>query len=430
MFDVAIIGCGLAGLAAAVESKRLGMDVVVLEASCRPGGRVRTVVDDQSQSLIELGGEAIGINHHTLKSICESHSIPLIDAGPPEQLIPDRVLLDGLELSQSTVASLRHELLALIDHLTEVASRVPFDSPWGKMPQAVFRLGELSVESWMLANGYSSDLVRVFTDLPENGQSVLALLTLMAGVGAKSFFFDNERLSIEGGTTRLVGTLFEEVREAVVTETIVQRIITERDNVQIGAISLDGRQMDLRARSAIVALPANAVRNVHGLDLQSRNVTASVSSNQRMTIIGVAGSRPASCKNKMIVTDEICRLIAASTVYTPSGSFDRIDVLLRSNARRLLDISQLSSRALEVADIQFPGQYATLTHGWGSDPLSLGSYAFYGVGAITPKCDSTAGGSGPVFFAGDYVIPSLAGYMEGAVRSGMAASRGALARVS
>jgi phytoene dehydrogenase-like protein len=40
--QIAVIGAGLAGLAAAVEAERAGHDVVVVEASDGPGGRVRT----------------------------------------------------------------------------------------------------------------------------------------------------------------------------------------------------------------------------------------------------------------------------------------------------------------------------------------------------------------------------------------------------
>ncbi|HUF52918.1 MAG TPA: FAD-dependent oxidoreductase, partial [Dehalococcoidia bacterium] len=39
---IVVVGAGLSGLTAAFELRRVGLDVVVLEAESRPGGRVRT----------------------------------------------------------------------------------------------------------------------------------------------------------------------------------------------------------------------------------------------------------------------------------------------------------------------------------------------------------------------------------------------------
>ena len=40
--DLVVVGAGIAGLAAAWEARRRGAEVVVVEASERPGGKLRT----------------------------------------------------------------------------------------------------------------------------------------------------------------------------------------------------------------------------------------------------------------------------------------------------------------------------------------------------------------------------------------------------
>jgi monoamine oxidase len=57
--DVAVVGAGAAGLAAADALQREGLDVVVLEARDRIGGRVLTVHDARVPVPIELGAEFV-----------------------------------------------------------------------------------------------------------------------------------------------------------------------------------------------------------------------------------------------------------------------------------------------------------------------------------------------------------------------------------
>src|SRR5512133_3628069 len=59
MYDVIIIGAGVAGLAAALELTRAQKSVLVLEARDRIGGRIWTRFDDALHTPVELGAEFI-----------------------------------------------------------------------------------------------------------------------------------------------------------------------------------------------------------------------------------------------------------------------------------------------------------------------------------------------------------------------------------
>ncbi|MBV8200179.1 MAG: FAD-dependent oxidoreductase [Acidobacteria bacterium] len=57
--DVAVVGAGVAGLAAARELRRRGVKVIVLEARDRIGGRILTVHDPRLPLPVELGAEFV-----------------------------------------------------------------------------------------------------------------------------------------------------------------------------------------------------------------------------------------------------------------------------------------------------------------------------------------------------------------------------------
>ncbi len=77
--DVAIIGAGVAGLAAAVELGRRGLDICLLEARDRIGGRILTRREPHLAAPIELGAEFVhGRPSETFVRLA-AHEVPLID---------------------------------------------------------------------------------------------------------------------------------------------------------------------------------------------------------------------------------------------------------------------------------------------------------------------------------------------------------------
>src|SRR2546429_6655568 len=69
--DVVVIGAGLAGLAAARALAAAGVDVVVLEARNRVGGRTYTKPASSGIPL-DLGAQWIGPTQHRLAELAES----------------------------------------------------------------------------------------------------------------------------------------------------------------------------------------------------------------------------------------------------------------------------------------------------------------------------------------------------------------------
>lgn len=79
----AVVGAGMSGLAAAAALSEEGVDVVVVEARDRVGGRVCSQRLDDG-TWIDLGGQWVGSDHLRLRALAERHAQPLVpqyDAG-------------------------------------------------------------------------------------------------------------------------------------------------------------------------------------------------------------------------------------------------------------------------------------------------------------------------------------------------------------
>ncbi len=82
MADVVIVGAGMAGLACALDLRAAGADVVVVEATSRPGGRVRTVTFPDGR-WVEAGGEWVDTSHEHVHSLLDRYGLRTIGDGAP-----------------------------------------------------------------------------------------------------------------------------------------------------------------------------------------------------------------------------------------------------------------------------------------------------------------------------------------------------------
>ena len=88
--DVAVIGAGAAGVAAARDLHESGLDVVLLEARERIGGRVWTHRDSRTPVPIELGAEFIHGSAEELQRILTEARLPAADIDGQRFLVSGR----------------------------------------------------------------------------------------------------------------------------------------------------------------------------------------------------------------------------------------------------------------------------------------------------------------------------------------------------
>ncbi|MFD4439435.1 flavin monoamine oxidase family protein [Nocardia sp. NPDC058519] len=171
---VAVVGAGLAGLTAARALHRAGVDVLVLEAADRLGGRAMSETTALG-SRVDLGGQWIGHDHHRLAALATEfgatrfrmHTTPV-----PTILDGARRVLPGAPSTLATVG-----LLLSLEVLSHIHPRRRWDTTtvadWlakvpGRTPRRLLELAALI--SW------TADLDRLSV------QTMMTLIRLQGGL--------------------------------------------------------------------------------------------------------------------------------------------------------------------------------------------------------------------------------------------------------
>ena len=161
MTDAVVVGAGLAGLAAGRDLHRAGLDVLVLEARDRPGGRVEQAEIPDGRT-VQLGGEVVGDFHTAYLELVAELGLTLRPSyvDDPGEITYD--LVDGTwcgdEVPWMSDAD-RADGERLIGLFAGLAQTVDPDDPWSH-PDAE-RLDRLSINAWMREMGAAPNVLRL-----------------------------------------------------------------------------------------------------------------------------------------------------------------------------------------------------------------------------------------------------------------------------
>jgi monoamine oxidase len=238
--DVAVIGAGAAGLAAAAELSRRGCNVCLLEARDRIGGRIATRREPDLPVPLELGAEFVhGRPAATLKWLAHGKT-PLLDAAQSHWLLRSGKLRQGDDL------------------FAELKARLGKTRPRQDLPFAEFLAGagrrhlppQLREFALMLVEGYdAADATRV---------STLSTIEEWCGGGAA----DAATFRPHGGYASLLRALASALDPRHVhlqLDTIVREVRWKRGKVTITATQM-GRAHEIVADKAIVTLPLGVLQ--------------------------------------------------------------------------------------------------------------------------------------------------------------------------
>src|SRR5215207_8479523 len=245
--DVVVVGAGLAGLSAARELSGAGLDVRVLEARDRVGGRTLSqAVGEHQEDIVELGGQWVGPTQHEILSLAQDLGIETY----PTHATGRNLFEDDrgkLKRYRGTIPMLGP--LVMLDYgradlkLKRLIKRIDPEAPWEA--EDAERLDEQSFATWIrraartkTAREALTTAIRAVFSVEPADVSLLHVLFYAAAAGGWDDLLDTEggaqQDRLAGGTQQLSVRMADELAERVELNAPVRSIRLDSGGARVG----------------------------------------------------------------------------------------------------------------------------------------------------------------------------------------------------
>jgi monoamine oxidase len=415
-------------LSAARVLARAGLNVTVIEARNRVGGRVWTLRSFADDLHGELGGEFIDADQNDIRALCAELGLPLIRilrTGFVHRFRGDdgRYRLNRRRLWRD-LAQWLAPLLAAYKHAQgEVSS------------YAVREMAAISLREW-LRRGHArpevhsmADALRGFFLADPDDLSVLPVVEQLATGGTPA---QSPVYRVAGGTDALAAAMANTLVAPVMLQHRLRAIAQSAVGVTATVDDASGRQQLLQADAMVVTLPASTLREIDIRpplpDDQSRAI--------RMLRYGCATKallqldhRPfAGRVARAFATDSHLGAFWDGSEEQPTTMHSLVTFLAGGSASRALADRVAAGAQRLASDLCWLGiaePHAGAAHActWEDDPWARGGYAFLDPTFDPALRDQLSKRMGRLVFAGEHTSRRWQGYMNGAVESGLRAAR-------
>jgi len=416
--DVVVVGAGLSGLIAARDLRRRGVEVVVLEAAERPGGRSLAETSVLG-SRVDLGGQWIGHNHHRLAALADEFGTTryVMHTGAMPAVIADGhpLRLWSPAMLSAVIALLLLQLVRFSGCADRSGSRV---TTWlDRVPGRARRLLEVvALVSW--TDDLDRMSVRSMLTLIRRQHGLLTMLSTKGGA--------QDSLVVEG-----VGTLVERLAEELGTSLRLAHPVTriERDD---SGVTVRTAYTEIRADRVIVAVPPPmAARIHHEPSLPDARVALERDSHMGVVYKAIAVYpepfwRASGSAEMILLDDPGCGVFDSS----PPDGPGHLCVLVGGPEAEALDRLELDERRsaiLSALAVQLgtgvldPSSWHEKA--WHLDPHAGGGYLALPDLHADFGLPMSAEPIGRVHWAGSESAQDHPGYLDGAIEAGLRAAQ-------
>jgi monoamine oxidase len=395
--EVAIIGAGAAGLAAARRLHENGIDCVVLEARDRIGGRAHTLQSQGDSMPVELGAEFIhGAPRSTLAFMeeCGQEAVPLARSSGTWELAERLLARVDVHAADQSVE----------DFLNTVVPEVTVEQL-----EAVRSL----VEGFEAAVTTDASVIAIANEW-RNGST---------GVTARP----------ARGYAPLMECIARTAGTRILRQTRVDEVMWSRENVRIRASCLD-QPVEVQARHAIITLPIGVLRErsvlfTPSLPPETEAAVDAIIMGPVIKVVlefhsrfwermkGQSGDNGffhvPQCKLPALWTREPQRttLLAA---WAGGGAVQR---LIEAGLDPVDEAIKTCEAAFPSVDVRAELR-ETYFHDWQADPFARGAYSYLRVGGANSRDSLAAPVEQTLHFAGEATSSNEPGTVAGALESG------------
>ena len=423
-YDVIVVGAGFAGITAARELQKSGLNTLVVEGRNRLGGRTFTVTFNGKPT--DVGGTWVHWSQPYIWSEVKRYGTPLVDmAGTGET---DFIYKSGSEVHRVPIADIWGPLDDAVSKYME-GSREIFPQPHNPFANDGYkkideisardRLNslELSEQQRALIDGYFSttahntlsqaawiELLRCYA---LSGHNLIDLNDALA-----RFAFKNgtgELINAHGGRQRRRNTsLHADLPGRAEKDTVL--VITEDDEV-------------LRAKMVVITLPMNVLKDVEfSPQLSAAKLAASKETHSgagtkfHAIIEGEHGNFAASAPTT--------ELQPITYMFSEGVEHGDTHIIGFGPSPELLDVDD-NENVQKAIRLFLPGVRVKKVFGyqWTIDPFSQGTWCIYRPGQYSRYLKQLQQSEGHLVFANSDWASGWRGFIDGAVESGLRAGR-------
>jgi monoamine oxidase len=421
--DVIVVGAGAAGLAAARALIHAGVEVIVVEARGRVGGRVLTLFDPATPVPVELGAEFIhGTASATLEAAHDNH-LAVHEVDDEERWL-----------------RIHHRLVKTNDFDRKLVTLL------GRVLGRTRRGRDRSFAEAVAASSLSPNDRALVTSYVEGFLAAPASMISAQAVAEIGGEGPGRTMRIAIGYGALLSSLATDISSRIHLGTAVTRVRWSRGRVRLSTVGLTGRKGQCSARAAIIAAPLGVLRAPAGtkgrLDFEPSLGSAHEDAFAQLTT-GHVVKLMLRFREPFWAVNARAR---ASFFHSPAALFPTFWTAMPVHAPTLvawaggtaadalagLPAPRLAEIAIDsFADlIDEPRGHAhalieeCFFHDWRNDPFARGAYAYPLVGGANAVRRCARPVASTVFFAGEYTeADSGSGTVDGALRSGERAAR-------